>query len=110
MKSYFNTPLEYCRFISFPGTDIEYQIQKESLRGKGVDTTGGLRFVSGVRYNGLLDRLVDAGRLGRKTGAVLALSIVIVLFTILLGWFYHFLTVPYTHRYIIVKFDKLFSD
>ncbi len=60
--------------MSFPGMDIGYQIRKERLREEGVELTHGLKFVSGVRYNALTDRLVEAGRLGRKTGTVYRVS------------------------------------
>ena len=58
-------------FSFSPGIDVGYRIKHEAARAAGVTLTPESRFFRGERNCSLMDRLYEAGRLGKKTGEIL---------------------------------------
>ncbi|KAL8584021.1 hypothetical protein ACOMHN_048628 [Nucella lapillus] len=65
----FGMPMGPLKVTDLSGLDVRWRIHREVAKMKGVEITPQTRFFSGERYCSLPDKLYNAGRLGRKTGA-----------------------------------------
>ncbi|KAH3795882.1 peroxisomal bifunctional enzyme-like [Dreissena polymorpha] len=64
----FGMPMGTFRVSDLSGIDVSFSIRREAARKLGVTLTVDSRYFRGQRHCSLIERLVEKGRLGRKTG------------------------------------------